>query len=190
LSHIYFTILNELTLNNKTVYLAAGYLHFYFSILIILNPQKSSLFKPRHRNCLLSPAGRYANLNAPMAVTLLKLSGEIDLNEKPNVMARLDPLIDKKPNSLVIDLSHVSYVDSSGLAIFIDALQRVKKNGGTLALAGLQENVKVVFEIAKLDQVFEIYSNLDEALTDSTGSDSARQDTSQESIPWNPDLTL
>jgi anti-sigma B factor antagonist len=99
-----------------------------------------------------------------MAAELLKLTGEIDLNEKPNVVAQLDPLIAKKPHSLLIDLTHVSYVDSSGLAIFIDALQRVKKYGGNLVLAGLQENVKLVFEIAKLDQVFKIFPNLEEAL--------------------------
>ena len=99
-----------------------------------------------------------------MAAELLKLSGEIDLNEKSNVVAQLDPLIQKKPRLLVIDLAQVTYVDSSGLAIFIDALQRVKKYGGNLVLAALQDNVRMVFEIARLDQIFQIFPNSEEAL--------------------------
>jgi anti-sigma B factor antagonist len=99
-----------------------------------------------------------------MAAELLNLSGEIDLNAKPNVVAQLEPLIEKKTPAIVVDLSRVSYVDSSGLAIFIDALQRVRSYGGKIALAGLRGNVRVVFEIAKLDRVFQIFDDHESAI--------------------------
>jgi anti-sigma B factor antagonist len=99
-----------------------------------------------------------------MAVELLELRGEIDLNEKPNVAARLDPLIDKQSAAIVVDLSGVSYVDSSGLAILVDALQRVQKYGGKLGLAGLQGNVAMVFQIARLDKVFRIFTDRSSAI--------------------------
>ncbi|MGA8655719.1 MAG: STAS domain-containing protein [Chthoniobacterales bacterium] len=99
-----------------------------------------------------------------MATQLLHLSGEIDLNAKPNVVAQLEPLIEKKSPAIVVDLSNVSYVDSSGLAIFLDALQRVRSYGGKIALAGLRANVRVVFEIAKLDQVFQIFDDRESAV--------------------------
>lgn len=99
-----------------------------------------------------------------MATQLVNLSGEIDLNAKPNVVARLEPLIENKSPAIVVDLSNVSYVDSSGLAIFIDALQRVRSYGGKIALAGLRSNVRVVFEIAKLDQVFQIFNDPESAV--------------------------
>jgi anti-sigma B factor antagonist len=99
-----------------------------------------------------------------MAAHVLRLSGEIDLNEKPNVTAQLDPLLENGSNPIIVDLSDVTYVDSSGLAIFIDALQRARAYGGQIALTGLQENVRMVFEIAKLDQVFQIYPDRDSAL--------------------------
>jgi anti-sigma B factor antagonist len=99
-----------------------------------------------------------------MAVELLELRGEIDLNEKPNVAARLDPLIEKRSATIVVDLSGVSYVDSSGLAILIDALQRIQNYGGSLALAGLRENVAMVFQIARLDKVFRIFADRSSAI--------------------------
>src|SRR5258708_12280365 len=89
-----------------------------------------------------------------MVVELLELRGEIDLNEKPNVTARLDPLIEKQSPAIVVDLSEVYYVDSSGLAIFIDALQRIQRYVGKLALAGLKGNVALVFQIARLYKIF------------------------------------
>jgi anti-sigma B factor antagonist len=99
-----------------------------------------------------------------MPAEVLTLTGEIDLNEKPSVEAKLDPLIEKKSPAIVIDLAEVSYVDSSGLAVFIDALQRTQSYGGKLALANLTEKVRMVFTIARLDQVFDIYPDRETAL--------------------------
>ena len=99
-----------------------------------------------------------------MEVELLELRGEIDLNEKPNVTARLDPPIEKQSPAIVVDLSEVYYVDSSGLAIFIDALQRIQLYGGKLALAGLKGNVAMVFQIARLDKIFLIFDDRETAV--------------------------
>ena len=99
-----------------------------------------------------------------MSAEVLELRGDIDLNEKPKVAAQLEPLIERQITGIVIDLSHVPYVDSSGLAIFIDALQRVRQYGGRLALSGLQNNVRLVFQISKLDKVFTIFDDSQSAL--------------------------
>jgi len=98
-----------------------------------------------------------------MSPEVLRLSGEIDLNERPHVAAQLDPLINRKLPAIVIDLAGVAYVDSSGLALFIDALQRVQGYGGQLVLSGLRDNVKMVFEIARLDQVFRVFPTYQDA---------------------------
>jgi len=99
-----------------------------------------------------------------MSAEVLELRGDIDLNEKPKVAAQLEPLIERQITGIVIDLSQVPYVDSSGLAIFIDALQRVQQYGGKLALAGLQDNVRLVFQISRLDKVFPIFVDSQSAL--------------------------
>ncbi len=95
---------------------------------------------------------------------VLPLEGEIDLHVSPNVAESLHAMIRKKPRRLVVDLAHVSYIDSSGLAVLIEAMQKVEAYGGKFALAGLDQDVRIIFEIAKLDQVFQIFPDTDAAL--------------------------
>jgi anti-sigma B factor antagonist len=97
-----------------------------------------------------------ANVSTPAPDTIA-LEGEIDMHESPRVKEKLNPIIDRKPAQVFVDLSGVSYIDSSGLAIFIEALQRVHAYGGKLAIFGIRDNVRAIFEIARLDRVFNIY---------------------------------
>ena len=87
---------------------------------------------------------------------VIALDGEIDLHESPQVMDRINPLIARKQPKIHLDLSRVSYIDSSGLAAFIDAMQRVQSYGGEFALIAMRESVHKIFEISRLDQVFKI----------------------------------
>ncbi len=96
---------------------------------------------------------------------IVALEGEIDLHESPNVREALKGLIEKKLPRILVDLTGTSYIDSSGLAVLIDAMQRIQSYGGKLALFGLRDNVRTVFEIARLDQVFKIYLDKNTALT-------------------------
>ena len=96
--------------------------------------------------------------------TILPLEGEIDLHVSPQIGTSLAALVAKKPAQLVVDLSKVSYIDSSGLAILIEAMQNVGGYGGKFALSGLQESVRPIFEIARLDQVFRIFPDTAAAL--------------------------
>jgi anti-sigma B factor antagonist len=58
----------------------------------------------------------------------------------------------------------VTYIDSSGLAALIEGMQNVEQYGGKFVLAGLQETIRTIFEIARLDQVFQIFPDVDAAL--------------------------
>ena len=91
--------------------------------------------------------------------TIITLEGEIDLHESPNVRETLRPLIDKKVSRIYIDMSEVGYIDSSGLAVLIDAMQRIANYGGKFGLIALRPAVRTVLEIARLDQVFRVYSD-------------------------------
>jgi anti-sigma B factor antagonist len=95
---------------------------------------------------------------------VLPLEGEIDLHVSPNIAASLQTMIEKKPPKLIVDLARVTYIDSSGLAALIEGMQNVQEYGGKFALAGLQEPVRTIFEIARLDQVFRIFPNVNAAL--------------------------
>ncbi|MDQ6859674.1 MAG: STAS domain-containing protein [Verrucomicrobiota bacterium] len=95
---------------------------------------------------------------------VLPLEGEIDLHVSPRISSSLNMMLSGKPNQVVVDLSQVSYIDSSGLAVLIEAMQNAAAYGGKFALAGLQETVRPIFEIARLDQVFRIFPDVDAAL--------------------------
>ena len=95
---------------------------------------------------------------------VLPLEGEIDLHVSPSVTALLNAMIDKKPERLVVDLSSVTYIDSAGLAALIAAMQRVEGYGGKFLLAGLQQTIWDIVENMRLDQVFQIFANVDAAL--------------------------
>ncbi|MHC4429252.1 MAG: STAS domain-containing protein, partial [Planctomycetota bacterium] len=67
------------------------------------------------------------------------------------------------PARLVIDLSGVPYMDSSGVATLVEAMQIARRTGSKLVLAALQEKVRSIFEIARLDMVFSIVNSVDDA---------------------------
>jgi anti-sigma B factor antagonist len=95
---------------------------------------------------------------------LLRLEGEIDLHVSPRIADELRALIKDKPEKLVIDLSKVSYIDSSGLTVLINAMRKVEAYRGKLYLAGMQEAVRMIFETSRLDQAFRIRPDVAAAL--------------------------
>lgn len=95
---------------------------------------------------------------------VLPLEGEIDLHISPEVADTLRAMVENKPKALVVDLGKVTYMDSSGLAVLIEGMQAVQGYGGKFALANVQESVQHIFEIARLDQVFQIFPDVDSAL--------------------------
>ena len=95
---------------------------------------------------------------------VLPLKGEIDLHVSPSVTALLNAMIDNKPQRLVVDLSSVTYIDSSGLAALIAAMQRVERYGGKFLLVGLQGTICDIFENLRLEQVFQIFPDAAAAL--------------------------
>jgi len=108
------------------------------------------------------------NVSQPMPrkqqPNVLPLEGEIDLHISPEVAESLRTMIANKPKVLVVDLTNVTYFDSSGLAVLIEGMQNVQEYGGAFALAGVQESVQHIFDIARLDQVFQIFPDVDSAL--------------------------
>ena len=95
---------------------------------------------------------------------VLPLRGEIDLHVSPAVTQSLNAMTEKKPERIVIDLSRATYIDSSGLAALILAMQKVEAYGGRFFLTGLHETMRSIFEISRLDQIFQILPDVDAAL--------------------------
>ena len=97
-------------------------------------------------------------------VHILEVSGEIDFHTSRDLRDKFQELIDKKCQKLLVNLAKVTYIDSSGLATFVEVLQKIGRSGGKLVLVGLSAPVRGVFEIAKLDSIFALEDSETRAL--------------------------
>jgi anti-sigma B factor antagonist len=97
-------------------------------------------------------------------IKVMALSGEIDMYSSPALREEMMGLIDQRVTPLLVDFRGVSYIDSSGIATFVEGLKRMMSYGGRLKLFGLLEGVKEIFNFSRLDKVFEIYGSFEDAL--------------------------
>ncbi len=95
---------------------------------------------------------------------VIEVSGEIDMHASPSLRKELMSLVSKKTTPLLVDLKGVSYIDSSGIATFVEGLKGMMAFGGKLKLASIPAGVMEIFNFSKLDKVFEIYGDLDDAV--------------------------
>ena len=94
---------------------------------------------------------------------VVTLAGEVDLETSPDARrVLLDAVGRKRP--VLVDLSGVEYIDSSGMASLVEALQQAKRNGQVLALVAVSEAALRVLRLARLDQVFPVRGAVDEGL--------------------------
>ena len=94
---------------------------------------------------------------------VVKFSGDVDLQSSPHAREVLLDCVNRNLPVLV-DLSGVNYIDSSGVASLVEALQNGRKRGSDLFLVEVSDTVMRVFNLARLETVFTIFETLDEAL--------------------------
>ena len=98
-------------------------------------------------------------------MTVCHIDGEIDINSSPSIKKSFDKLISQKIPRIVINLSKVTYVDSSGLATLVEMLKNMKSYGGRMRLACMSPKIKSLFEITKLEKLFEIMADEETAIS-------------------------
>lgn len=91
------------------------------------------------------------------------LDGEVDLSRSPEARKAILDCLEGK-SSVFVDLSAVSYIDSSGVATLVEGFQTAKKHGLEFGLVGVSEPAMAVLKLARLDQVFEIHGTLAEGM--------------------------
>ncbi len=84
------------------------------------------------------------------------VKGDVTIQTSPELRAKLKPLFASDVTRIDVKLDGVDFMDSSGIATLVEGLQWSKASGGKFVLSGLTETVRDVFELAKLDTVFEI----------------------------------
>jgi len=95
---------------------------------------------------------------------VLTPKGDVDMAKSPVLRKAIAEAMKSGSGRLVLDLASVSYMDSSGLATLVEALQNSRKSGMPLLLCGLTPRVRSILEIARLNTVFTIHDTRDAAL--------------------------
>ncbi len=101
--------------------------------------------------------------------SILTLTGEVEVANAAQVRDAALKLVESGPRFLVVDLSGVDYMDSTGLGMLVGLLKRLKEKGGDLLIAGPQPRVRKLFDITGLAQVLRIYEDVPLALKEVRG---------------------
>lgn len=95
---------------------------------------------------------------------IVAVRGEVDLYTSPQLRSAIDRLVEDGAVRVLVDLSGVSFMDSSGLGVLVGSLKRSRERGGDLALACGEGPVLRVLTITGLDRVFPIHASVTDAL--------------------------
>ncbi|MCG6552345.1 MAG: STAS domain-containing protein [Candidatus Magnetominusculus sp. LBB02] len=95
--------------------------------------------------------------------TVVSVAGEIDMYSSPALRDTLLSLVKKKAAVVIVNLKDIKYIDSSGIATFVEALKKMMAYKGRLKIVNVPERVMEIFKFSKLDQVFDIYGSIEDA---------------------------
>ena len=95
---------------------------------------------------------------------VLRVVGEIHATTAPAFSERLNAVIAEGRTGVVLDLTGVEFIDSTGLSVLLNGLRRVTRVRGSMVIACANPTVLRLFEITKLDSTFDIVADCDEAI--------------------------
>jgi anti-sigma B factor antagonist len=99
------------------------------------------------------------------AATVLVVAGEVDVYTAPKLREKLVELVSDGHYNIVVDMTKVEFLDSTGLGVLVGGLKRVRSHNGSLELVCDQERILKIFRITGLTKVFPIHDTLEEALS-------------------------
>lgn len=102
-------------------------------------------------------------------VPILAVSGEVDVYSAPALKDKITELIESGQRTLIVDLSSVAFLDSTGLGALVEARAATTEAGGAMPLVCGQERILKLFTITGLDGVFSIHPDVDDALAELAG---------------------
>jgi anti-sigma B factor antagonist len=95
---------------------------------------------------------------------VVNVSGEIHVSTAPSFREQLTEVIENGGTALVLDLSGVEFIDSTGLSVLLNGLRRLHQLNGRMALVADNPTVLRLFQITRLDSTFEIFADRESAI--------------------------
>jgi anti-sigma B factor antagonist len=97
-------------------------------------------------------------------IVVVVVQGELDANTAPDLRAKFEELVGQGENQYVIDLTGVPVMDSSGIAALVNLFKRVRIGAGDVKLCGIREEIMEIFQLTRLDRVFDIFDSRADAV--------------------------
>lgn len=89
-------------------------------------------------------------------VTVIRVEGQLVVGNRQELKAMVQESLEGGARKFLVDCSQTGYIDSSGLGALVTIAKKVRESGGELRLAGLNEDLRSLFELTKLDTLFQI----------------------------------
>lgn len=97
-------------------------------------------------------------------VSVLAIKGFLDAHTAPEFEFAIQELLKNKRYKMVVDFQELNYISSAGLGVFMGFIEEVRKNGGDIKLAQMNEKVFKIFDLLGFPNLYEIYKSRDEAI--------------------------
>jgi anti-sigma B factor antagonist len=97
-------------------------------------------------------------------IAILTLNGRFDAHERPKISAWLDKNVSATTAQVLVNMSGVHFIDSTGLSSLVQGMKHCRQEDGDLSLCELQQPVRIIFELTRLDKAFDLYTSEAEGL--------------------------
>lgn len=97
-------------------------------------------------------------------ISVVSLKGDLDYHASSDLREKISSFLAEKPKKILLDMSEVNYIDSSGIAAFVETSRNAKSIGAKIVFHSLTNSVKNVFELAKLHLFFQIAESEESAI--------------------------
>jgi anti-sigma B factor antagonist len=102
--------------------------------------------------------------SAPNGAMIVSVDGQLIVANRNELKEKVLSALEAGDLKFVFDFTSTGYIDSSGLGVLVSVSKKIREAGGDLRLAGLNEDLRMLFELTKLDTLFKICDTTDEAL--------------------------
>ena len=97
-------------------------------------------------------------------VTIVDVEGQLIVGNRQELKQKVLEQLESGDRKFVIDFANTGYIDSSGLGVLVSLSKKIREQGGELRLSNLNEDLRTLFELTKLDTLFRITEDKEEAL--------------------------
>lgn len=97
-------------------------------------------------------------------VTIVDIDGQLIVGNRQELKQRVLDELDKGERKFLVDFEKTGYIDSSGLGVLVSLSKKIREQGGALRLANLNDDLRTLFELTKLDTLFDIADSRQRAL--------------------------